>query len=207
MNHSKQEQALALAGLLQASRCVEMLATLGNTEKNWEKPLIDSLFVFDAPDTASVYGSVQELRPGLTLLLDLLRGQNANNMGNIASLAMNTIILNKALSSNQDMLSILGSRLEHVANHRDIYNDENPIYRAIAGIYQDTLSTLKFRIKVSGQVALLQRNDIAQHIRCLLLCAVRSAMLWRQLGGRRWHLIIGKGSLIKAAEQLLRGKV
>jgi len=205
MNHSKQEQAIALAGLLQACRCVEMLASQGNTNDNWEKPLIDSLFVFDAPNTPSIYGGVQELRPGLTLLLDLLRGQNANNMSNLASLSMNTLVLNKELAKNSDMLNIVGNRLQHIANHRDMYSDDNPIFRAIAGIYQDTLSTLPFRIKVSGQVALLQRDDIAQHIRCLLLCAVRSAMLWRQLGGRRWHLLISKGALIKAAEQLLRG--
>lgn len=204
MNHTKQEQALALAALLQACRCVEMLATQGRGDKNWEAPLIDSLFVFDAPDTPSIYGGVHVLRPGLTLLLDLLRGQT-QSLGSVANLSMNAIVLNKELSRNPDMLQIVGNRLEHIANHRDMYGDHNPIYRNIAGLYQDTLSTLNFRIKVAGQIDLLQKEDIAQHIRCLLLCAVRSAMLWRQLGGRRWHLLFGKGALIKAAEQLLRG--
>ncbi|MEY3018869.1 MAG: hypothetical protein RL336_2004 [Pseudomonadota bacterium] len=205
MKHSRREQTIALAGLLQACRCVELMATQGSCDKNWETPLIDSLFVFDAPDTPSVYGGVHHLRPGLTLLLDLLRGQNAHNMNGIANLSMNTLVVQKQLAQNSDMLNQLGQRLEHIAKHRDMYDSPEALQRAVAGIYQDTLSTLPFRIKVAGQVSLLQRDDIAQHIRALLLCAVRAAMLWRQLGGRRWHLLFTKGGLIKAAEQLLRG--
>jgi high frequency lysogenization protein len=205
MKHSRKEQAVALAGLLQACRCVELMATQGQCDKYWERPLFDSLFVFNAPDTPSIYGGIHQLRPGLTLLLDLLRGQNTQNMSGIANLSMNALVVQKQLAANQDMLAILGQRLEHIANHSDLYQSDSALHNAIAGIYQDTLSTLSFRIKVSGQVALLQREDIAKHIRALLLCAVRSAMLWRQLGGRRWHLLLNKGALIKAAEQLLRG--
>lgn len=205
MKHSRREQAIALGGLLQACRCVELMATQGSCDANWEKPLFDSLFVFDAPDTQSVYGGIHNLRPGLTLLLDLLRGQNSQNMSGIANLSMNTLVVQKQLAENSEMLAILGQRLEHIAKHIDLYDSPEAMQRAVAGIYQDTLSTLPFRIKVAGQVNLLQRDDIAQHIRALLLCAVRSAMLWRQLGGRRWHLLINKGALIKAADQLLRG--
>lgn len=205
MKHSRKEQAVALAGLLQACRCVELMATQGQCDNHWERPLFDSLFVFNAPDTPSIYGGIHQLRPGLTLLLDLLRGQNTQNMSGIANLSMNALVVQKQLAADHDMLAILGQRLEHIANHSDLYQSDSALHNAVAGIYQDTLSTLSFRIKVSGQVALLQREDIAKHIRALLLCAVRSAMLWRQLGGRRWHLLLNKGALIKAAEQLLRG--
>src|SRR6056300_835388 len=205
MKHSRQEQAIALAGILQACRCVELLASQGQCDKAWEQPLFDSLFIFDAADTPSVYGGVHNLRPGLTLLLDLMRGQNTHNLSGIANLSMNALVVQKLLAQDSDMLSVLASRLSHIDKHSDMYENDEALQRAIAGIYQDTLSNLSFRIKVAGQVTLLQRDDIAQHIRALLLCAVRSAMLWRQLGGRRWHLILNKGALIKAAEQLLRG--
>jgi high frequency lysogenization protein len=134
-----------------------------------------------------------------------MRGQNTHNLSGIANLSMNALVVQKLLAQDNDMLSVLASRLSHIEKHSDMYENDEALQRAIAGIYQDTLSNLSFRIKVAGQVTLLQRDDIAQHIRALLLCAVRSAMLWRQLGGRRWHLILNKGALIKAAEQLLRG--
>jgi len=60
------------------------------------------------------------------------------------------------------------------------------------------LSTLQRRIQVKGNAIYLQQPGVAERIRCLLFAAVRSAYLWRQLGGKRYHLLFWRGALIKA---------
>ena len=39
-------------------------------------------------------------------------------------------------------------------------------------------------------------------IRALLLAGIRSAVLWRQLGGRRWRLVTQRQRLLQIAHDL-----
>jgi high frequency lysogenization protein len=48
------------------------------------------------------------------------------------------------------------------------------------------------RIHVKGVPEHLRKQDVADKIRALLLSGIRSALLWQQLGGRRWHLFVYK---------------
>ena len=45
----------------------------------------------------------------------------------------------------------------------------------------------------------------ADIIRALLLSGIRAAFLWRQLGGRRWSLLLRRKKLLQAAQSLSRG--
>ncbi|HKM37225.1 MAG TPA: DUF489 family protein, partial [Thiopseudomonas sp.] len=36
----------------------------------------------------------------------------------------------------------------------------------------------------------------AAKVRALLFAGIRSARLWRQLGGRRWHLLTKRGAML-----------
>lgn len=63
---------------------------------------------------------------------------------------------------------------------------------ALARLYQDTISKLSFRIHVAGNPEYLRDHAVADQIRALLLAGIRSAVLWHQLGGRRWHLFFYK---------------
>jgi high frequency lysogenization protein len=42
----------------------------------------------------------------------------------------------------------------------------------------------------------LQMEHVADRIRALLLAGVRLAWLWQQLGGRRWHLILRRRTVL-----------
>ena len=75
---------------------------------------------------------------------------------------------------------------------------------SISAIYQDTLSTLRFRIKVNGSEAQLTNSNNADLIRTLLLAGIRSAYLWRQLGGRRWKLLLQRKQLLEVSQNLSR---
>ena len=62
-------------------------------------------------------------------------------------------------------------------------------FEQLGKLYQDTISKLPYRIQVQGKIELLRNDQIAMRIRALLLAGIRAAVLWHQLGGRRWHLI------------------
>jgi high frequency lysogenization protein len=50
----------------------------------------------------------------------------------------------------------------------------------------------------------LQQSDNAAKIRALLLAGIRSARLWRQLGGHRWQMIFSRRKMLDALYPLLR---
>ncbi|MDR6354241.1 CII-binding regulator of phage lambda lysogenization HflD [Pseudomonas psychrotolerans] len=70
------------------------------------------------------------------------------------------------------------------------------VIAACGGLYEDTLSTFKQRIQVHGEMRYLQQSATASRVRALLLAGIRSARLWRQLGGHRWQLVLNRRKLL-----------
>jgi len=66
------------------------------------------------------------------------------------------------------------------------------------------MSTLPYRIKVTGSAQHLNNPQVADVVRTLLLCGVRAAFLWRQLGGSRLNLMISRGMIRETAARLSR---
>ncbi|MFX6174866.1 DUF489 family protein, partial [Acinetobacter baumannii] len=64
------ERALALAGLVQALAQVRRIAETGQAHAAPLATAIDSVFRFQAPSTAAVYGGAERVRDGLVLLRD-----------------------------------------------------------------------------------------------------------------------------------------
>ena len=56
---------------------------------------------------------------------------------------------------------------------------------------------------VSGEPEILKSEESAQLIRALLLAAVRSAVLWRQLGGSRRRVLLTRRLLLELADSAL----
>ena len=55
---------------------------------------------------------------------------------------------------------------------------------------------------VSGEPHILTNNHHANKIRALLLALMRSTVLWLQMGGSRWHLILQRNKIIQTARAL-----
>ena len=62
----------------------------------------------------------------------------------------------------------------------------------IAELYSKTISTISPRIVVNGKPQYLQVDRTVNWIRTLLFAGLRSAVLWRQLGGGRFSLMFGR---------------
>lgn len=113
--------------------------------------------------------------------------------------------LERKFSSDSEMVSLVRSRLEHTHFKSEYFaNHVQEVCHSLSGIYQDTISTFQFRIKVSGSMQQLQNPANADLIRALLLAGIRSAFLWRQLGGRRWKLLLQRRKLLQLAQSLSR---
>ena len=56
---------------------------------------------------------------------------------------------------------------------------------------------------MTGNPTYLQNSHTANKVRALLLAGIRAAILWRQVGGKRWHLLIARNRYQKACQQLL----
>jgi high frequency lysogenization protein len=200
------EQVVALAAVAQASFLVQQLAMHGMVAKDKLDTAIHSLFALNPPNTEAVFGSVRQLRIGLETLRDFL-GPNDSWLSPSESLrySLSILHLEAQLATKPAMQQQIRQQLEKLQSTSlgIVWSEDNVSLHNLAKIYRNTLSTLPFRIHVRGDMNHLKNELNADKIRILLFAGVRAAFLWRQLGGRRWHLLLKRGQLEKALHSLL----
>lgn len=201
----KENKVIALAALFQSCQAVYDLANSGTAESPSEQCLIQSLFQFEPSSTIDVYGNnLANLQSGLTLLSKLAELQSKKEFSAIAKYVLSLLGLNKQLGKNKEMLSVIHSRLQHTGFHQEHFNgDSDNITHKVSGIYQDTISTLSFRIHVTGNMQLLTQDAISDRVRAMLFAGIRAAMLWQQLGGNKWQLLFKRSEIEKISKKLL----
>lgn len=199
-------QTLALAGILQATYLVDQIARTGQADSAAMNSILHSLFVFESDDPAVVYAGAHNLQLGLRALRDVLAGHNRDSYQAAVRYALGALILQKLLARAPDAQTTIRTRLQHAEKKLEFFTEDiNEIAPSLASIYQDTISRFKYRIQVTGSFQQLQNPANADKIRALLLAAVRSAWLWRRVGGRRWQLIFNRKALKQCADALIRG--
>ncbi len=202
--HDKwRDLSIAAAGILQATALVEQLARTGYVPNDAYYCSIKSLLDLNPASTEAVYGDTANLKLGFDILHNLLRSSK-ELQNNTVRYSAGILHLQKCLAKRQDMLDVLSSRLKQAVVQAEHFEPthENVIAN-LADIYAVTISTFKFRIQVAGDPDYLQQQRIANQIRALLLAAVRSAILWRQLGGTRLHFLLSRKKMLHATEILV----
>lgn len=206
MSQSIHDQTLALAGVFQAANLVQQIANNGSCNESSLETCLRSLFATDPANTLDVYGGeLADIREGLLTLSTVLSEQSKQQDIEVLRYVLNLIQLESKLNRHNDVLQVIGSRIDqarHTASHFG-YIHSNLISN-LASIYTDTISTFRLRIKVSGNPSLLQRDENAAKVRALLLAGIRSAVLWRQSGGRRWQLVLSRRKVIEHARELAK---
>jgi high frequency lysogenization protein len=101
------------------------------------------------------------------------------------------------------MLAQISDGIERARQQAAVFTTthENVIAN-LAGLYSDTISTLKPRILVNGDPTWLNDTQNVQKIRALLLAAIRSAVLWRQSGGTRLQLLFSRKKYLAEFQRL-----
>lgn len=204
MNNQEVDKALALAGLFQAAALVQQLARTGQVDQTAFEPLIGSVFALDPNNLEDIYGGVKGVSLGVDTLLAVLTKKASSRYADAIRYSVGLLQIEKQLKHNADINSVLRSRLEQTSNQLIHFDGIThlSIIAKLNDIYLDTIAKFKFRIQVNGNPEHLQKTDNAAKIRAILLAGVRSALLWRQLGGSRLQFAFGKRKLVNALEQL-----
>ena len=200
---SMENQVCALAGVFQSARLVDRIAVNGECPQGFFGASLHSLFKFDASDVESIYGGVAGVKLGLSTIVDAC-GKNPDPQHQATlRYAFGIMHLERKFALDPAMQKQVRNRLEHAAFKAEHFSsDPKSLCHTLAGIYQDTLSQLSFRIKVSGNSQYLSQEIYADQIRALLLAGIRSAFLWRQIGGQRWKLLFNRKKIVYTANEL-----
>lgn len=198
------ELSLALAGIFQSAALVRDLARTGQVENVAFNTSIQTIYQIDAISVEQVYGKVAGLRLGLQELVNLLEHTKVTHDRDISRYLMGLMHLERKLIRSSEIKQTLSKRIKHAVTQANYFSSSPQlIINDLADIYVATLGCLSFRLHVVGPGKYLNQAAIIRKIRAALLAGVRSAVLWRQLGGSRWQLILMRNKLIGIAKRLL----
>ena len=196
------DRVLALAGLGQALRQVRRTAETGQADARVLATALDSVFRIDAESVEDVYGGANRVRDGLLLLRDYLGSQGDDPQ--LPRLALSVTQLERRFATagpiadrvHEGILELRPRALELGSSHPDVI-------AALGALYAETVSHLRPRVMVQGNPHYLAQASVVAEIRAILLAALRSAVLWRQLGGSIWDFFLRRRALQQSVESWL----
>jgi high frequency lysogenization protein len=214
-------QTVALAAVVQSAALVSKLAVHGNASQTELLASVNPLLVLNPRTEADVYPNLGHLNLGLRSLHDIFQQVKAPENAGMVRYTLGMLLLRNKLEANPSMQEAIRVGLQGIHPLQLIPENATPwrmqdeektdgqlrqeqTFEQLATLYQDTISTLPHRIQVQGQMDYLQNEYVANRVRSLLLAGIRSAVLWHQLGGRRWLLIFYRKRVQETAGSLRR---
>jgi high frequency lysogenization protein len=200
---SIKNSTLALAGMFQTADLVRHIARQGLLDTAPFETSIRSLLTTDVDTVEEVYGGLSGLKMGLQVLCEQLGSSTGRNM-EVMHYVLGMILLERKLIKEDNMLANMRAAIETAQAQSEMFSVAHPnVIAYLAHMYSQTLSTFDFRIKVNGERRFLENQNNADKIRTLLLSGVRSAVLWRQKGGRRLQFVFSRGKILRTAKHFL----
>ncbi len=222
MSRQHDEQTIALAGMFQAASLVDQVANRGMVPQNSYEASIASLFVTNPKLTEDVFGGVADvpytLSLGLRHLQDMVEKNETAQNKRIVHYVLGMIMLEKQLDKNPEVMAKVGEGIDAVAAKARYFNESDDgtaaelepvaythrnVIAALDNLYQETISHFSFRIQVGGDPRHLQNSENAARVRALLLAGIRSTLLWRQVGGKRWHMLFFRSRLKPSLKRIM----
>ena len=200
------ERTMALAGIFQATELVRQAANHGTWSGYAADTCLDSLLAIEVDTVDEIYGNANRLRLGAETLVSVLQGdrRHVESLGYAVSIMQ----LENNFRKKAEMQSRIGMELQSVATidgDLELHEIKDLQAEKIAALYKKTISTLSPRIVINGRPQYLQVDRTVNWIRTLLFAGLRSAVLWRQMGGGRFNLMFGRKKMLEQAQTLLPG--
>jgi len=200
------ERIMALSGVFQATELVRQAANHGTWSGYSAETCLTSLLAIEADSVEDIFGNASKLRLGAQTLVSVLQGDRRymESLGYAVSIMQ----VENNFRKKTKMQSYIGDELKSIAEIDDgteIHEIRDLQAKKIAALYTQTISTLSPRIVVNGRPQHLQVDRTVNWIRTLLFASLRSAVLWRQLGGGRFSLMFGRKKMLEEAQSLLPG--
>jgi len=199
-------RTLALAGVFQATELVRQAACHGTWSGYAASSCLDSLFMLEGEMPDEIYGGREKVRLGIETLLAVLQGESRYTES--LRYAIGLMQIERKFRRSKKFQHQLGVGLEKITGmggELDQHDRENLQAHEISQLYSDTISMLSPRIVVNGKPQYLKNERTVDWVRTLLLAGLRSAVLWRQLGGGRIELMFGRKKIVREAQSLLMG--
>lgn len=198
------DKTLALAGVFQSAALVHQFANTGNLDMHDMSTCISSTLELNPLTTQSVYGNLENLRTGLHTLIQYLGEQPGQRDPNVARYVISLLHLQRKLRKRRDLLDAISEGIQRARKQSEIFGlTHDNVIANLADIYAESVSTIPPKIMVSGDSSVLSNPDNANKIRTILLSGIRSAVLWAQVGGKRWQILFNRRTFIEQATHLL----
>lgn len=195
-------RVIALAGVFQACAQVHRVATQGRADTAIAEASLASVFRIDADSAAAVFGGLSGVRAGLETLIAQIDGNDRDLV--LTQLVIGVLRLERKLARRPQVLEALGNGIASIQRQVDhLGHGHSAVQGRLADLYSETLSQIRPRIVVHGKPEYLHQAHHVQQIRALLLAAVRAAVLWRQVGGNHWRLLLRRRQYAMLARGLL----
>ena len=194
-------ETISLGAIYQACNEIKKIAWQGEINNNIIEPLINSVYQTTSEEIEDVFISIKRLNSGLDFLRRQLVGDAFSRDGEVSRYFEAIGILVKNMNKKDDVLNKL--RTELTTQSMPI-NEDNLDQHALflSELYLSTISTVEPRIIVNGDNKYLTDKKNAAMIRSLLLCAIRSYILWQQSGGSKFRIFIFKKKIAELAIKL-----
>ncbi|WP_070963036.1 high frequency lysogenization protein HflD [Vibrio sonorensis] len=202
MANTLYDRTIAFAGICQAVALVQQVAKQGHCDEQALITSLNAVLNLSPNSTIDVFGRESDLRVGLECLVN---GIDSTPSGSeVTRYIISLMALERKLNGRNDAMSQLGDRIQMLSRQQDHFEllDEQMVSN-MASVYLDVISPIGPRIQVSGTPSVLQQTSTQHKVRALLLSGIRSAVLWRQVGGKRRHLIFGRKKMVEQAQILL----
>jgi len=200
--NSLYDRTIAFAGICQAVALVQQVAKNGDCDRDAFETSIKAILNTSPSSTLDVFGHESNLKLGLECMV---KGIDSTPSGSeITRYIISLMALERKLDEKRDAMAKLGDRIqmaERQQEHFDLFDEQ--MISNIASIYLDVISPIGPRIQVSGTPTVLQQTSNQQKVRALLLSGIRSTVLWRQVGGKRRHMVFGRKKMVEQAQILL----
>lgn len=200
-----QDITIALAGVCQAATLVQHFAQKGSADSAVFEQSLKSLLVTQPENTLNVYGDqIAHLKTGLeTALAQFGGGKDGKLDTEVGRYWISLLALSRLLDQNPQAKTELAQRLAQIERQLPLYDNQilnEQIISNFASIYSDIISPLGNRIQVFGKQDLLARPDIQARIRAALLAGIRAGVLWHQVGGTRWQLLLSRRKIFNTTK-------
>lgn len=200
---NERDKTLAMAGIYQGATLARQLARRGYADEAPLRASVRSILVVDAVNTVSIFGGIEGLRLGL---LSISRQSGSAGDLEVTKYVVALCQLARRLYRSSELMQAVSGEL--AAIQEDVAVDSggdisSEVYERFAELYKANLSHLKPRIIVQGEQGHLGNAHVVAQIRTCLLAAVRAGVLYTQLGGSRWQVLLQRRRYMDNAARLL----
>lgn len=206
------DQTITFAAICQVAYQVQQISRKGFISDEEFSVLLKSIIETSPSNTLAVYGGeLGNIKKGLELLINHLGNDNdakdprKQKDPELTRYIISLINLERRLAKRPKQLNELGERINATERQLEHYElTSETLIASFASIYSDIVSPLGHKIQVTGEPSILKQSVNQYKIRALLLAGIRAAVLWRQVGGKRRHILFSRKKIVDTAKTLLK---